>query len=152
MQPRITYPRLREIFPALPDALTTLKQRILDTGLEAGLLHLLELRASQINGCGFCMELHSREARQDGERQQRLDVLPAWRALPDWFDAKERAALDWCETLTRLTGPRVTDQQFAALQQHFTEQQIAALTAAVVMINGWNRVVWALQFEPRKIV
>jgi AhpD family alkylhydroperoxidase len=135
------------LFPALPQALTTLAEQIKAVDINPGLIHLLEIRASQINGCAFCMDMHMTEARQHGEEQQRLDVISAWREVP-WFCPAERAALDWCETLTRLPNGHATDEQFAALQEHFSEQQIVAITAAITVINSWNRVVSALGFVP----
>lgn len=109
-------------------------------GLPRPLRHLVHLRASQINGCAYCIRMHAREAREDGETDARLDHLAGWHHMDDYTPA-ERAALAWTETLTRL-GDRREDlgSLRAELRQHFSEEQIAALTVEVAMINQWNRI------------
>lgn len=110
-------------------------------GLPRPLRHLVHLRASQINGCAFCIRMHSHEAREDGETNARLDHLTGWRHMDD-YTAAERAALAWTESLTRLGGDREPDYGAlrAELRQHFSDEQIAALTVEVSMINQWNRI------------
>lgn len=110
-------------------------------GIDRSMRHLVHLRASQINGCAYCIRLHAREAREDGETDARLDHLAAWRHMPD-YTPDERAALDWTEALTEL-GHR--DEAGlgalrARLRLHFSEVQIAALTAQIALINQWNRI------------
>lgn len=110
-------------------------------GLATGLCHLVHLRASQINGCAYCIRLHNREAREAGETDLRLDHLCAWRHMDDYTPA-ERAALAWTEALTRLGGDREPPLGAlrAELRHHFSDAQIAALTVEVAMINQWNRI------------
>lgn len=124
-----------EVMQALVDAQAAVRA----AGVEAGLSHLVHLRASQINGCAFCVRMHAREAREAGESNERLDRLVVWEHMHD-YSPRERAALAWTEALTRLE-PR-TD--YAALRadllEHFSEREATALTADVAMINLWNRV------------
>ncbi|WP_433937240.1 carboxymuconolactone decarboxylase family protein [Sorangium cellulosum] len=127
---------------AIPDVLQALAgvHRVLDGyTLERKLIHLVQLRASQINQCAFCVKMHTREARQDGETNDRLDRLIVWEHVRD-FSERERAALAWTEALTVLD--RRTDYAAlrARLREHFSDREIGALTAAVAMINLWNRI------------
>ncbi|MBF6025278.1 carboxymuconolactone decarboxylase family protein [Lysobacter niastensis] len=108
-------------------------------GLDEGLRHLVHLRASQINACAFCIRMHLREAREHGETQERLDRLSVWRHTGD-FSAGEQAALAWTEALTVLDERNDLGALRAGLRQHFSEEQIGALTAEVAMINLWNRI------------
>jgi len=108
-------------------------------GLDRSLQHLVFLRASQINGCAFCVKMHTREAREDGETSDRLDRVVVWRHVGD-FTPAEKAALAWTEALTYLDGRTDLAALRADLRAHFSEQQIGALTAAVGLINLWNRV------------
>jgi AhpD family alkylhydroperoxidase len=108
-------------------------------GLDAGLRHLVHLRASQINACAFCIRMHLREAREHGESQDRLDRLSVWRHANE-FSASEKAALAWTEALTVLDERNDLGAMRANLRQHFSEEQIGALTAEVAMINMWNRI------------
>jgi AhpD family alkylhydroperoxidase len=109
---------------------------------------LLELRVSQINGCAFCLNLHSQEARRAGEDQQRLDVLSAWRETSGFFTEKEQAALAWAEALTRLGPAGVPEETFAALKPHFTEKEIADLSFVIVGMNAWNRISIGFHVSP----
>ncbi|HVZ10570.1 carboxymuconolactone decarboxylase family protein [Rhodopila sp.] len=108
-------------------------------GLEKSLIELVKLRASQINGCAFCIDMHSRDARQAGESEQRLYLLSAWRESP-LFTPRERAALDWTECLTRLPTDGAPDPVYAALQTQFSPIEIANLTTLIGLINLWNRI------------
>jgi AhpD family alkylhydroperoxidase len=108
-------------------------------GLEKLLIDLIKMRASQINGCTFCLDMHSRDARRAGETEQRLYLLNGWRESPLYSD-RERAALAWTECLTQIATRGAPDAEFEALQQHFSPKEIADLTALVGMINLWNRV------------
>jgi AhpD family alkylhydroperoxidase len=107
-------------------------------GLEASLLELVKTRASQINGCAFCLEMHTREARAAGESEARLYLLPAWRESP-LYTARERAALEWTEALTRLAETHAPDSAWEAVKVEFSEAEIVDLTVAIGMINTWNR-------------
>ncbi|MCU9948696.1 carboxymuconolactone decarboxylase family protein [Pseudomonas sp. PDM13] len=107
--------------------------------LPPALVHLVHLRASQLNGCAFCVRMHTREAREGGETSERLDRLVVWRHSGD-FSAAEKAALAWTEALTRIDDERDYPVLRQALREHFSETQIAALTTQVAMINLWNRI------------
>ncbi len=146
MQERIPRPQVYQAQPALVSALRGLGEAAA-AALEPSLIHLIKLRASQINGCAFCQHMHTEEARADGERQVRLDVLPAWREVPV-FSERERAALNWTEKLTRVADAGLEDEDFTALNQHFSREEIVNLSAAVVAINGWNRIAVGFHFLP----
>ncbi len=108
------------------------------SGLEPNLLTLIELRASQINGCAFCLALHTREAQAQGESNDRLSVLPAWREAP-WYSPRERAALEWTEALTLVANQRPHPELLSRMKEHFSESEIVHLTLAINSINSWNR-------------
>lgn len=124
--------------PELLRAVRNLNQAVDDCGLESSLLHLVKLRASQINGCSFCVDMHSREARADGESEQRLYLVAAWRESP-LFSARERAAFAWTEAVTLISRDGVPDALYRETLRHFTEEELVKLTVAVGMINVWNR-------------
>ena len=107
--------------------------------IEPALRHLVELRVSQINGCAYCIDLHSEEARLAGEKQQRLDCLPAWREAP-FFTPRERAALAWAESVTLVAQTSVPDEVYEAVQPHFSDRELVDLTFIVGSMNLWNRV------------
>jgi len=133
-------PRL-EFFKADPEllkAVQTLNAKVDQCGLEKSLLHLIKLRASQLNGCSYCVDMHTREARADGESEQRVYLVSAWRESPLYSD-RERAAFEWTETLTRLADKPVTDSLYTEMLEHFSEQELVKLSVAVGMINVWNR-------------
>jgi AhpD family alkylhydroperoxidase len=109
-----------------------------DRPLEPGLLELVKMRSSQLNGCAYCLDMHSKDARARGESEQRLHVLAAWREAP-FYSARERAALAWCEALTLLPQTGAPDDVYAQVREQFDDEEIVALTLAVVAINGWNR-------------
>jgi AhpD family alkylhydroperoxidase len=106
--------------------------------LETPLLELVRMRASQINGCAFCLDMHSKDARAAGETEQRLYCLPAWRESP-FYSERERAALAWTEAVTLVSENHVPDEIFETAREHFSEEQLAHLTLAIIDINGWNR-------------
>ncbi|HVN04536.1 MAG TPA: carboxymuconolactone decarboxylase family protein [Bryobacteraceae bacterium] len=116
-------------------------------GLERPLLELVKMRASQINGCAFCIDMHSKDARAAGETEQRLYALNAWRETP-FFTERERAALAWTETLTLISTHGVPDDLYARMAQHFSEAEIVNLSLAVVAINGWNRLAISFRSVP----
>ena len=147
MQQRLELEQLYKAQPALPRALQAINAAAKAAGLEASLIHLIKLRVSQINGCAFCQHRHSNEARHDGERQSRLDVLPGWREAPG-FTARERAALAWAEALTLLASSDISDDLYAEVSREFPLEQLANLTAIVVEINGWNRIAVAFRVMP----
>lgn len=106
--------------------------------LEQPLIHLVKMRVSMINGCGFCLDMHSKEARAGGETEQRLYLLGAWREAP-LYSERERAALTWAEAVTRLENQEVPDDVYEQARREFSEDELVALTLLVVEINGWNR-------------
>jgi AhpD family alkylhydroperoxidase len=112
---------------------------ILQTGLEESLMELVEIRASQINGCAACLHMHTAAARKRGESEERLYLLDAWRESP-LYSARERAALAWAEALTLVSETHAPDEVYQALQAQFTPEEQVALTLLIVTINGWNRV------------
>ncbi len=128
-------PRAR---PQLFEAQLNLSAQSRAAELDPKLLDLLDLRVSQLNGCAYCMDMHSTDLLKRGEAPRRLAVVAAWRET-EFFDAKEQAALAWTEALTQLTQHPELDPAFEALKAHFTEAQVVALTFAIVAINGWNR-------------
>ncbi len=128
--------------------MAALERYVRAAGLEKPLLELIKIRASQINGCAFCLAMHIRDARKGGEREDRIAVLPAWREAGDWFSDRERAALAWTEAVTTLEGREVPDAVFEQARAQFSEQELADLTLAVVAINGWNRFNIAFHGEP----
>ncbi len=117
------------------------------SGLDHMLIALVELRVSQINGCAFCLSIHTKALREGGEREDRLAVLPAWREA-DWFSDRERAALAWAEAVTTLEHREVPDAVYEEARAQFSERELADLTLAVVAINGWNRFNIALTQRP----
>lgn len=124
-----------------PDVLRPLYEAnniLAKSGLEPKLLALIELRASQINRCAFCLALHTREAEALGESGDRLIGLPAWREAP-WYSARERAALEWTEALTQIADEPPNSNLLARMKEHFSESEIVYLTLAVNTINSWNR-------------
>jgi AhpD family alkylhydroperoxidase len=144
MQPRL------DPFKAAPGsykAMAGLQAYVNACGLEKSLLELVKLRASQINGCAFCIAMHARDARAAGESNERLDLLNAWREAPIYTD-RERTALAWTEALTLLTEGHVPDAVFAEASRQFSEKELADLTAAIVTINGWNRFSVAFRIPP----
>lgn len=133
---KLNLTRDRDIFGAM----ASLGAAVRRSGLEASLVHLVDVRASQINGCGFCLDMHTKDARAAGESEQRLYLLSAWReASPSIYSERERAALAWTEAVTQLDHRQVADEVYIAVRKQFGEQELLALTLAIVAINGWNR-------------
>jgi AhpD family alkylhydroperoxidase len=128
----------RKAFPQALQAMLGLEHAVHESALEPELLELVKMRASQLNGCAYCLDMHSKDARARGESEQRLHVLAAWREAPFYSD-RERAALAWCEALTLLPQTGAPDDDYARLREQFAEEEIVALTLAIVAINGWNR-------------
>lgn len=123
--------------PQLVKGLIDVEAAIDASPLDAGLKHLIKLRASQMNGCAYCVEMHGREARQDGEKSERLDALVVWRDT-NRFSAAERAALAWTEALTDRASHADLDRLFQDLETYFTAEEIAAIAMSVAAINAWN--------------
>jgi AhpD family alkylhydroperoxidase len=115
--------------------------------LERSLIHLVKMRASQINGCAYCIDMHWKDARSEGETEQRLYALDAWRETP-FYSARERAALAWTETLTLIAQTHAPDDVYEAARSEFSERELVSLTVAIVTINGWNRITIGFRSEP----
>lgn len=133
-----------QVFPAAMQSMVGLEKAVHASSLESSLLELVKMRASQINGCAHCLDMHSKDARAQGETEQRLYLLNAWHEAPCYSD-RERAALAWCEQLTRIADGAPSDEAYAELTRHFNDEQIVALTLSIVAINGWNRFAISLQ-------
>jgi AhpD family alkylhydroperoxidase len=143
MEARIDYTKL----PPEPfKAMFALGHYLADCGLEHSLLELVKVRASQINGCAFCLDMHTQDARAAGEAEQRLYALSAWRETP-FFTDRERAALAWAEAVTLVAGG-VSDAAYEEVRRHFSEKELADLTWAVITINGWNRLAITFRSVP----
>ena len=137
----IMTPRLNS-FTAAPEAMQAWLawgQGLVQNGLEKSLMELVKIRASQINGCAFCLHMHTLDARKHGETEERLYLLDAWRESPLYSD-RERAALAWTEALTRIAETGAPDDVYQALAAHFTQEEQVKLTLLIVAINGWNRI------------
>ena len=124
--------------PAALKALLTLEGSIGKLGLEPSLIELVKMRVSQINGCAFCLDMHSRDAREAGESERRLHVLPAWRETT-LFTPREQAALAWAEALTLVTQGHASDADYAFAKAEFNDAEMVNLTLAITTINAWNR-------------
>src|ERR1043165_7689322 len=120
-------------------AMYGLEAAVEHSGLEQSLLHLLKMRASQINGCAYCLDMHTKDALARGETDQRLFLLDAWREAP-FYTARERAALLWCETLTLIADRGAPDEVYEEVRKEFTDEELVYLTLAIVAIIGWNRI------------
>ena len=125
--------------PGAYKAMSALQAYVSGSAIETSIRHLVALRASQINGCAFCLAMHAREAREHGESDDRIHLLNAWREA-GVFTPRERAALAWTEALTLVTEGHVPDAVYEETRRHFTEKELANLTAAIVAINAWNRI------------
>jgi AhpD family alkylhydroperoxidase len=148
VEPRIDY---QKASPNAVKAMMALEAAVHRTGLEPGLIELVKMRASQINGCAYCLDMHSKDALARGETAQRLFGLNAWREAPYYTD-RERAALEWTESLTLVSQTHVPDEAFEAVRAQFGDEEIANLTLAVVAINGWNRFAIGFRAVPGEYV
>lgn len=135
MESRIDYARVSS---RVLNAMMALQGAVNKSSLEPALMELVKMRASQINGCAFCIDMHSREAMAKGETAQRLFLLDAWREAP-LYTEREQAALAWTEAVTLITDGHVPDDVFEQARQQFTDEELVELNLAVVAINGWNR-------------
>jgi AhpD family alkylhydroperoxidase len=142
MEPRLDYGK---VAPGAIRAMLELEKYVRECGLENSLIELVKLRASQINGCAYCIDMHTKDARAEGETEQRLYLLSAWREAPFYTD-RERAALAWTEALTEIATYGVEDEIYDEVSEHFSEEELVNLTTAIVTINGWNR--YSVSFRP----
>ena len=144
MKPRLDYAKAA---PGVYDAMDALDQYVSTSTLEEYLLHLVRLRASQINGCAYCIDMHWKDLRALGEGEQFLYSLDAWRECP-YYSERERAALAWTEAVTRITDGHVPEPLFQEVCSHFSERELADLTLAIVAVNAWNRLSIAARLVP----
>ncbi|MBV8276055.1 MAG: carboxymuconolactone decarboxylase family protein [Verrucomicrobia bacterium] len=143
-EPRIAY---YKVAPEGFKHLRALEGYLANCGLEKPLVELVKLRASQINGCAYCLDMHSKDALAAGETPQRLVSLDAWHETPFYTD-RERAALAWCETVTRISETHAPDEVFQAVREHFNEAELVNLTLAITAINSWNRIAISFRSVP----
>ena len=144
MKPRLEY---AQIAPGARDAMLGLEQYVHAAGLNPALLELVKVRASQLNGCAYCLDMHTKDARASGEKEQRLYAVAAWHEAP-FFTDRERAALAWTEAVTLIGGAHVPDAAFDAARKEFGAKELVDLTMAIVAINGWNRLAVAFRTVP----
>jgi AhpD family alkylhydroperoxidase len=129
---------LMHVNPGVVKSMLGLERQVRQAGFDHGLLDLVRMRASQINGCAFCLDMHSKDARANGETEQRLYGLNAWRETP-YYSARERAALEWTEALTLVSQSHTVDDVYERVREQFSEDELVHLSLAIVAINGWNR-------------
>jgi len=144
MPARIDYPK---VAPQAYMAMRGLEAYVRQSGLDPRLLELVKARASQINGCAYCIDMHTKDARAHGETEQRLYALAAWRETP-FFSERERAALAWTEVVTLIADGPIEEEDYEDVRQHFDEKALVDLTLAIVAINGWNRLAIAFATVP----
>jgi AhpD family alkylhydroperoxidase len=137
-----------KVSPAAYKALAGLQAHVDQSGLERSLVHLVKIRASQINGCAYCLVMHTNEARKDGESDERMHLLNAWEESPV-FSEKECAALAWTEAVTLVADGHVPDAVYEQVRRQFSEKELVELTMAVVAINAWNRVAISMRATPQ---
>jgi AhpD family alkylhydroperoxidase len=144
-----TKPRIdaHKAAPEAYEAMLALERYLHRCGLERSLIELVKLRASQINGCAYCIDMHTKDARAAGETEQRLYLLDAWRESP-FYSPRERAALAWTEAVTRVSETHVPDDVYKEARQHYSEKELVDLNWVVVAINAWNRLAIPFRFPP----
>jgi AhpD family alkylhydroperoxidase len=146
MEPRLNY---KELSPTAYKAMLGLEKTVNASGLERSLLDLVRLRASQINNCAHCIDMHAKDLRARGETEQRIYLLGSWRESP-FYSARERAALAWTECITLIADERAPDDVYEIVRKEFSELEFVNLTLAIVAINGWNRLNIAFGTVPGK--
>ena len=129
------------------EAMKDLQQRVSESGLETRLLHLVYLVVSRINGCAYCIDMHSKDLRAEGETDLRIDLVSVWEEV-DVYSERERAAFTWAESVTKVSETHVPDEVFARARQHFSPEELVKLTLAIVTINAWNRFCISFRAEP----
>ncbi|HEX3438557.1 MAG TPA: carboxymuconolactone decarboxylase family protein [Pseudacidobacterium sp.] len=142
MEQRLDYPKA---FPEAYQGMLHLEAIIRRSGLDPALYELVKIRASQLNGCAFCLDMHTKDARAHGETEQRIYALSAWREAP-FFTERERAALGWTEAVTNIQQGHASEEVYAQTRLQFSEEEIVKLTYAITQINSWNRI--AIAFRP----
>src|SRR5579864_8725966 len=138
---------LMHVNPGVVQAMLGLERQVRQAGFDNKLLELVRMRASQLNGCAYCLDMHSKDARAEGETEQRLYGLSAWREAPYYTD-RERAALEWTEAVTLISRDQVPDEVYERVRRQFSEAELVNLTLAVIAINSWNRLAIACRAVP----
>ncbi|MFA5300254.1 MAG: carboxymuconolactone decarboxylase family protein [Lutibacter sp.] len=144
MKARLNY---FEVAPEAIKGMLEMEKYVHDSGLERSLYELVKTRASQINGCAYCLDMHTKDARKAGETEQRLYALNAWRETP-FYTERERAALEWTESLTLIAKNDVSDTLYETTRKYFSEKELVTLTMAIIAINGWNRLAIGFRTVP----
>ena len=144
MEPRLEYAKAS---PEAAKAMIQLESVVRRSGIDPHLLELIKIRASQLNGCAYCIDMHTKDARAKGETEQRIYALDAWRETP-FFSNKERAALAWTEAITNIQTGHAPDAVYEELSGHFSEGEMVNLTLAITTINAWNRIAIAFRSVP----
>lgn len=142
--PRFDYAK---VAPGAYRAMAGLEHYLHESGLEESLIHLIKLRASQINGCAYCLDMHWKDLKAIGEQDHRLYELNAWEETP-FYSERERAALAWTEAVTKVAETHVPDDVYEKVRKHFAEKELADLTLAIATINAWNRLAISARAEP----
>lgn len=137
----------QQLAPEAPSGLLAVEKYLSKCGLERSLHELVKIRASQINGCAYCLDMHTKDARAKGETEQRIYALNAWRETPFYTD-RERVALEWTEAVTQISHGGPSDQLFAAAREHFSDKELVDLTWAIAAINAWNRMAISFRAVP----
>ena len=138
---------LMHVSPGIIQAMLGLERQVRHARFDSTMMDLVRMRASQINGCAYCLDMHSKDTRANGETEQRLYGLEAWRETP-YYSARERAALEWTEALTLVSESHVPDDVFERVREQFSEDELVHLSLAIVAINGWNRLNVAARTVP----
>ncbi len=145
-EPRLDFAKAA---PAVFAAMRAAQQTVNQSEIERPLMEFVKIRASQINGCAFCLDMHFRDAKKAGETDERLYLLNAWQDAPHYYTERERSALRWTEALTRLSSTHISEELFNEVRAHFSEAELTQLTLAIVVINGWNRFNVGFNIPPR---
>ena len=138
---------LMHVNPGIIQAMFGLERQVRQAGFDQKLLNLVRMRASQINGCAYCLDMHTKDARARGETEQRIYALNAWRETP-FFTEKERAALAWAEAVTQVSASQGSDEVYEIARQCFDEKELVNITIAIIAINGWNRLAVSFRSVP----
>jgi AhpD family alkylhydroperoxidase len=146
-QPRVTYDAFARLAPVAQQSLLAMGKQADESGIDKEIVELVKLRVSQINNCAFCLQIHLNVARKLGIAQAKLDLVATWEEA-GIFSERECAALAWAETLARLAGRGVSDEAYAAVRKHFSEEEVVFLSVSVATINAWNRLGAAFRFAP----
>jgi AhpD family alkylhydroperoxidase len=146
-QPRITYDAFAKLAPIAQQSLLAMGKQADESGIDKEIVELVKLRVSQINNCAFCLQIHLNVSRKHAIAQEKLDLVATWEEA-GIFSEKECAALAWAERLAHLAGGRVSDEDYTAVRQHFSEEEVVFLSVSIATINAWNRLGAAFRFAP----